>query len=842
MKKSELFSKIAAFAVAVGFGLLLLCGQLSSSDFPRGLYSPPFVTRDTAYWSDFADLNPNIVWNYHYVWAYGGDVDDYLGMVARYGMKSVLRWGDWNARDTLYWVNHYGGAQYDKFEVELDSNHATAKLDSSGLGYCFFVQREGGIDPLVPSSWHVSIDTCDAGVILEGPRETADSKQYPYKTPRFDWPAKHDQREFLHRIRARATTDGVDDNTTAFKMYVDYYYNNSNYIREDSLIVRAGDFDQSNIFQVFSITTTIDTSDDVDGIGYKIYWPDSVDLWVDWVEVMDMDRAYYLFVENPDSIKDLIVKQCDSLENPILHPDADVIAGWAISDEPIRSSFRAHYAIYDTMSAAGLQVPQTPFREIWPNQRVKTFATVAQLPVLICDKYVFYGDGTCGDQSELNELSDHLERSYQESKLHDMDFQFLGQVFAMWDSSKWEFRYRHQERSEILVEAFMALAHGAEGINFYKYRSKYDYTNGDSAWGLVDPDYNHSDPLFARKWQAVHDVFTQLDSIGDVLLSLERDTAYCARDVQFGTELSPIDGVIVEPLEDAVDSLVEVGQFDSAGVNYLIVVNRHTEGGRHISIFTEFRQDTIPGGAVLMDVYTQEKFISSTGNFSGFPFEAGQGRVFRLSDYRLIEWSDHQWLWPSDTLHVLADTFLVNCPDTLDLNPPVTIKSTKFGKFLVTGYFDCGEKTSSNEVIFKPLEEGNSNRWVGIEISNLCTRCHVNQTGQRPAMFYNTRILGASKGLDIRPTDGTITLYNTTISDSCWYGLYCTDARIVCQNLQIGQSYQSSGIGAYLYQTDGSIEDAKIDSSGYTANYCALNWITAIRTWGIALLWETTTV
>jgi beta-galactosidase GanA len=73
------------------------------------------------------------------------------------------------------------------------------------------------------------------------------------------------------------------------------------------------------------------------------------------------------------------------------------------------------------------------------------------------------------------------------------------------------------------VQAYLALAHGAKGISYYLYRGP-----SDGAYqGLVDTSYQHTSPPYAEKWQAVHDVFAQLDSMGDTLLRLEREAAYC---------------------------------------------------------------------------------------------------------------------------------------------------------------------------------------------------------------------------------------------------------------------------------------------------------------------------
>jgi hypothetical protein len=54
---------------------------------------------------------------------------------------------------------------------------------------------------------------------------------------------------------------------------------------------------------------------------------------------------------------------------------------------------------------------------------------------------------------------------------------------------------------------------------------------------LVDNQYRHDYEPYASKWQAVHDVFDQLDVMGDTLLLLTRRASYCCTDPDF---LSPV--------------------------------------------------------------------------------------------------------------------------------------------------------------------------------------------------------------------------------------------------------------------------------------------------------------
>jgi len=173
--------------------------------------------------------------------------------------------------------------------------------------------------------------------------------------------------------------------------------------------------------------------------------------------------------------------------------------------------------------------------------------------------YPFKDPDSFGSQSELNSLADKLEEAYQSCQItadSSIDLYYTGQVHKWYKHETDTYPQRNPEASEIYAETFIALAHGAKGITYYKYLSKFDYTNGDSIWGLVAPDYTHSDEIYAYKWQAVHDIFAQLDSIGGILQDLERDTAFCVFNDGQEACKDPIDSVYFA--EDDGD-YIEVG-------------------------------------------------------------------------------------------------------------------------------------------------------------------------------------------------------------------------------------------------------------------------------------------
>jgi hypothetical protein len=150
---------------------------------------------------------------------------------------------------------------------------------------------------------------------------------------------------------------------------------------------------------------------------------------------------------------------------------------------------------------------------------------------------------------------------------------------------------------------------------------------------------------YNEKWLAVQEIFAQLDSIGDTLLGLKRRTAFCAKD---GGYLLPLQQVYFEEEPGWANAYIEVGQFTDTLTetqNYLVLVNRRTNADRHITVKTGLGPNYT---YALRDLYTQERFISSRGEFYWIPFDSGQGRVFKLEQF-----SD--WNWTNDDKIILAD-------------------------------------------------------------------------------------------------------------------------------------------------------------------------------------------
>jgi len=627
-------------------GLFVLQGVLTSSDFPRGLYCPPYIHNNgqAAWWDSIALLHPNQVWNWGRDWYQMGPtgMNTFFQRAHDKGLKVVLRNGDYSYTDSTYtdsvpfWIEYYSGGQYNIYEADWTWDYSHPKLEAGLAEYFYhFWHSVNSTDSIGQSveiggvrAWKCTNATDSAGVMLFGPCETNISQGTKGGFwDQTDWPRYPEgDRWFRTIVKVRANTAQLSSNSdSVFRLEI---LNDDTNVTLDTTIIGE---DLANLTWT-ELEFDYLVLAEYDRTNYRMTWYDNCDFWVDWIKYMDMERAYYLFYESSpgvfafrDSILDsVILPQCNAIEQA---HGADM-AAWMQVDEPRRCAFRAMGVVNDTGQAHLQLPPWAPLKQDYYSRRPKLLVVLGRPPLINTDPYVFVGTGSTGDQSELDKLALELEDAYQACQI-DADssiaLHFTGQAFAEQRGGVWF--YRNPTRSEILAESFMALAHGAQGIHFFRYREL--WPGADTVISLVDLNYSHVAEKYADKWQAVHDVFAQLDSIGDTLLLLDRVGAYLAREANgnFAPSLS-LDSVYFE--EESRDSAwIEVGQFQDASDNeYLILVNRRTNADRHITVKT-----SLSGTWATRDLYTQERFLSSTGDFYSIPFDSGEGRVFKLNAY-----------------------------------------------------------------------------------------------------------------------------------------------------------------------------------------------------------------
>jgi len=632
MKRTNSLSTVCGALCALIFALCLTYGSLSGSDFPRGLYTGPAAYHSDSTWAGFTELNPNIIFGGRTSWVASPTnpttIADYMDKLEDYNLKAILGKGDWSWSDTgwtdsiTYLIEHHSWGQYNQLQVEWDSLAALENYNFDGSGYYHFYQYRGGERPdLWPGQWYMAAETTSVGLALKGMRWTVASSGWLYWEPEYEYPEHYEfgetGRSFRVRITARANLDGTVPSDSVFLLRVQYSTQGHLYDRFDSLWVTVDSFDVSLEWKQFWVEEAFDTSAadlTMNGIRYELYYWGGADVWIDHIEYLDMEQAYQLLWDNEMQAQTLesIADECDSLQDLY----GNLIAGWSQSGESRQQCFFAHGVINEYLKdngVLGTRYPHVPMFE-GARKHIRHFFYTAKPMLYEADPYVFAVGGNVGDQEELSYLAAEFDTVYQLCEETGIDMRYTAQAHD------WTGGLRNPTRSEILAESFIALAHGAKGLYFFRWLSN----NPSLCHGLVDPQFNHSDPVYAEKWQAVQDVFAQLDSIGGTLLDLERDAAFCV--AQAPNFQGAIDNIYFE--DDDTD-YIEVGQFHlppSTTPDYLIIVNRRTDGDRHITVETDKT-----GTWALRDLYTQEQFISSTGDFKAIPFDSGEGRVFKLA-------------------------------------------------------------------------------------------------------------------------------------------------------------------------------------------------------------------
>ena len=653
-----------AVCAAALYALFLTCGSLSGSDFPRGMYGCPY-TNDNSRWESFDSLNANLIYagrswkgsggGYHYL----GDaaLDSFLQDLGRHRLQVILEKGDWKTThrdsDSLPdWVQDYGFGQYNNLQVEWDSAASATNLyNRNGESYYYFKHDEGArvstTHPEDGSSLYCRKDSCrntlGTGVVAKGIYETItgwalfephldvfrNSGYNPYGM--FGY--YRAGRTLVNRIRVAVHhADALHDTVTVIRCDIvtkDTLGNATHHY----LNLKKMDFDNDLQFKTFSLEATVPPS--YRNTEYAIYTTNQCDIYIDQIEYMDKEQAYPLFWSDAtrqialDSVK----TECERLMGRATGYGAQ-IRGWIIFDGIARETMPIVQSIAllnDSLFARDDSLegnePRSPVcMNLNEDSRLWYYFNQSHARVTDPYMYPFFAGNPLGCQAELDSFSAQVEEAYQRTIAAGGEMVFMLQAHDSHSLTGGDPQLDYPEYAEIFAETFIALAHGAKGISFYKYQTGGPDCSAASH-GIVNANFEHPPGppyYYNERWQAVRDVFTQLDAVGDILLALQRDTAYCA----FGMTDFPgfVDSIYCED-DPMGQNYIEVGQFHNAqNDTFLIVVNRRTDGDRRISI----RLDSPVSGVFLRDLYTEEKFFPAAGGFRSIPFAAGAGRIFAL--------------------------------------------------------------------------------------------------------------------------------------------------------------------------------------------------------------------
>ncbi len=432
MQKPTFISRLTGCIIACAFGLFILFGTLSSSDFPRLTYQPPPANHDSAesLYAKMGQCGFNQVWNVQGVYV-STTLGDYLDLLDNNGMRAVLRKGD-TLDPKHYLVYHYSHAQHQQYEVEYDYYDYPADRDLPDWYHFWHSENDSdevGVREYIPSDqiWVWKCDTTDhsAGTFLCGPWETikgieAEARMSQTGYPDYDMNGQRDSVEFKTIMRVLANTSQLSAATdNVFEVKVQYagpWAEASTIYTEVFDSTRFVDDEWVDLEINYKVPADDDSSF---AIRYKMYWYDNCDFWVDWIEYMDMDRGYRLFYQDAggyvyrEIVIDSIEAECESIINDF----GNSLFAWRQSDEPIRSGFEAHGVVNDSLKARLAYQPLTTFMQNSTTLRCSVFAQVTQPEIFVIDPYVFQDPNDFGAQYELDLLAERMEEAYQASLL-----------------------------------------------------------------------------------------------------------------------------------------------------------------------------------------------------------------------------------------------------------------------------------------------------------------------------------------------------------------------------------------------------------------------------------------
>jgi hypothetical protein len=255
-------------------------------------------------------------------------------------------------------------------------------------------------------------------------------------------------------------------------------------------------------------------------------------------------------------------------------------------------------------------------------------------------------------QNRMNHYMDRCRKAYYAAVDNNGEFWVIPQCFqGVYLNSAW----RKPTRSELSCQTYMALAHGARGIIYWKYgKSGFD-TSGTYFSGV----YNTSG-IRTDLWDAiVYDINPYIKAIDSTYMALSLDTAY-----YFSPVISPDSSVPAGAWIDTIYAVsdtpnpdlgwFQVGQFTESSDKYVMIVNRACSSNEDgdpapdITATIKFNTSTLGLGnyVEIIDiadsvnyisydsvlVFPDTTFTSSTDGQITYStqFGPGEGRLFKL--------------------------------------------------------------------------------------------------------------------------------------------------------------------------------------------------------------------
>ncbi|MGQ9702769.1 MAG: hypothetical protein ACUVQT_10025 [bacterium] len=375
-------------------------------------------------------------------------------------------------------------------------------------------------------------------------------------------------------------------------------------------------------------------------IWYVIYWYGNVSLWADYVEVKD---CYVDSLLPPIQAYNDKLKAIAQLYSPT-YCQYKALFRFYLRDEPFYGHFAANRYVmdflkFDSSYQKGIQALGAGGRTFYQN-----YADSVKPNELMFDYYPFRGAGYSGGrtpedsgsifQNRLDELCTQLGNMRMVALENGLDFWSIPQAFGKYDSlhpdtGGSEGDWRLPTQRELRCATWLALAYGAKGIIYFRYRTRKTYELGYAEWlrGLWRYDNAPREPQYSE----VRHINSVLKEIGPLLFSLKSDTVFKSSDG------IPQDCFIKSVrILNLHDTLIQIGTFhkmSNPDDKYFIIVNRHCLASESLEVIVGF-EDTL---RYLYDCYNKE--IITHEWITGWPqtpyyyrikLQPGQGRLFRV--------------------------------------------------------------------------------------------------------------------------------------------------------------------------------------------------------------------
>jgi sugar lactone lactonase YvrE len=484
-------------------------------------------------------------------------------------------------------------------------------------------------DALNDSAW-----ACSVGVDVAGWMQRCTwNSQFKIYTDNWWGPV-----EYTASFRLKIDTTSLDSTTKVCSLTV--YDPDVDSIFKDSVMTIA-DFQEQNIYQSVDLKFIKEHGSN-NRIWYTIWWYDNVSLWADNVEVKDCFIDSLLI---PLQAYDQKLAAIAQLYSPF-YCEYKSLYRFYLRDEPRYGHFAANRYIMDFLALGdnyqyGIQALGAGGKELF-----ETYADSVQSQELMFDYYPMRGAGYSGGrtpedsgaifQKRLDTLCYQLSDMRAVALDDTIDFWFIVQAFGKYDAASAydadsggnEGDWRLPTPRELRCMTWLSLAHGAQGIMYFRYNTKSTTEAGFPEWmrGLWRSDNTPREPLYSE----AKSINQNLEIIGSRLLTLESDTVFKV------SEGIPPDCYIKDVSED----LIQIGTFQHEGNEddrYFIIVNRHClpSDEKYVTVGIE---NTNPDQLYyLYDCLTKE--LITSGTEKGPPpftqdftiyLPPGQGRLLRV--------------------------------------------------------------------------------------------------------------------------------------------------------------------------------------------------------------------